>query len=197
MLEQCLAWAHSRQRPTLLLDATPVGFTLYQRYGFVEEDQTVVLQQMHLAVLLQHLPGPVAPLKMEQFSELVSFDAPAFGAERSAVLAAYCADDPQRVLVACDASGHLSGYLLAQANVLGPWVARTPQDAERLLRHALALPFTSAPGVFVSARHHQALVLLERCGFTQQRRLSHMCKGQPVQRSRQEMLYGQTSLGLG
>lgn len=177
LLEHCLAWAHGRQSPTLLLDATPAGFPLYQRYGFVEEDQTVVLQQTRPAGLSLHLPATVTPLQMEQFSELVSFDTPAFGDERSAVLAAYRADDPQRVVVARDASGHLSGYLLAQADVLGPWVARTLQDAERLLQHALALPFRSAPSVFVSAQHQQALVLLERAGFTQQRRLSHMRKG--------------------
>lgn len=197
LLEQCLAWAHIRQCPSLLLDATPAGFPLYQRYGFVEEDQTVVLQQTRPTVLPHHLPDTIAPLRMEEFSEVVSFDTPAFGAERRAVLAAYCADDPQRVLVARDVSGHMCGYLLAQAGVLGPWVARTVEDAERLLLHALALPFMNAPSVFVSAQHHHALELLERSGFTQQRRLSHMRKGQPVQRSRREMLYGQTSLGLG
>ena len=145
----------------------------------------MVLQQTRPTVLPHHLPDTVAPLRMEEFSEVVSFDTPAFGAERRAVL------------VARDVSGHMCGYLLAQAGVLGPWVARTVEDAERLLLHALALLFMSAPSVFVSAQHYHALELLERSGFTQQRRLSHMRKGQPVQRSRREMLYGQTSLGLG
>jgi GNAT superfamily N-acetyltransferase len=197
LLEQCLDWAHRRQCPTLLLDATPAGFPLYQHYGFVEEDQTVVLQQTRPAALPHPIPDTVAPLTREEFPEMVSFDTAAFGAERRAVLVAYCADDAQRVLVARDASGYLCGYLIAQADVLGPWVARTVDDAEHLLLHALALPFTGAPSVFVSAQHHQALAVLARAGFTERRRLSHMRKGQPVQRSRQGMLYGQTSLGLG
>lgn len=197
LLERCIAWAHDHQCPTILLDATPAGFPLYRRYGFVEEDYTVVMQQTHPVALPQSLPDLVAPLQMEQFSELVSFDTPAFGAERSAVLATFCAVDPQRVLVARGASGHLSGYLVARADVLGPWVARTAEDAGRLLQHALSLPFESAPSVFVSARHQQALALLERAGFIEQRRVTHMRYGLPVQRSRQEMLYGQTSLGLG
>jgi hypothetical protein len=180
-----------------LLDATPAGFPLYQSYGFVEEDQTIVFQQTRPVTLPPHLPGNVTVLRDEEFSEVVSFDTPAFGAERSALLAAYQADDPQRVLVVRDASRHISGYLVAQSRVLGPWVARTAGDAEQLLLHALMLPFESAPSVFVSAGHSEAIVLLEQYGFTTQRSLSHMRKGQPIQRSRQQMLYGQTSLGLG
>ncbi len=41
LLECCLDWAHTRHFSTLLLDATPAGFPLYQRYGFVEEEQSV------------------------------------------------------------------------------------------------------------------------------------------------------------
>jgi GNAT superfamily N-acetyltransferase len=197
LLERCLGWAENHRCSTLLLDATPAGFPLYRRYGFVEEDQTVVMKQTQPVSPPQTLPDMVTPLQMEQFSELVSIDTPAFGGDRSAVLEVYCGADPQRVLVARDASGHLSGYLVAQAEVLGPWVAHSSEYAARLLRYALELPFENAPSVFVSAQHRQALALLEEAGFTEQRRTAHMRYGQPIKRSRQEMLYGQASLGLG
>jgi GNAT superfamily N-acetyltransferase len=197
LLEHCLSWLEKRHCPTILLDATPVGFPLYRRSGFVEEDQTAVLQQTHPVSWPRQLPGNVATLETGEFSELVLFDTAAFGTQRSALLAAYVADNPQRVLIVRGTDGHISGYLIAQASTLGPWVARTVGDAERLLLYALSLPFEHAPGVFVSARHHEALGLLERYGFTRQRSLSHMRKGEPVQQSRQKMLYGRTSLGLG
>jgi hypothetical protein len=43
----------------------------------------------------------------------------------------------------------------------------------------------------------EALRLLKRYGFGEQRVLSHMRKGKHVQRSRHIMLYGQASLGFG
>lgn len=197
LLEHCLSWLEKRRCPTILLDATPVGFPLYRRFGFVEEDQTIVLQQAHPVSWPHQLPGNVTTLEAEEFSEMVLFDATAFGAQRSALLATYYADDPQRVLIVRAADGHISGYLIAQASTLGPWVARTVRDAEQLLLSALTLSFEQVPNVFVSAHHHEALGLLERYGFTRQRSLSHMRKGEPIQQSRQEMLYGQASLGLG
>lgn len=125
LLTHCLSWADKRHCPTILLDATPAGFPLYQSCGFVEEDQTMVFQQTLPVLLPPHFPGTVTVLLDEGFSEVVSFDTSAFGAERSMLLAAYRADDPQRVLVVRDASRHISGYLMAQTRVLGPWVART------------------------------------------------------------------------
>jgi hypothetical protein len=87
--------------------------------------------------------------------------------------------------------------LIAQPSVIGPWVVRTSADAGELLLHALAVPYESAPSVFVSAYNKDALDLLNRYGFTQQRILSHMHRGNPVQRARRSALYGQASLGMG
>jgi GNAT superfamily N-acetyltransferase len=68
LLEHCLSWLENRHCPTVLLDATPVGFPLYRRYGFVEEDQTVVLQQARPVALPRQLPDNAAVLRMEEFS---------------------------------------------------------------------------------------------------------------------------------
>jgi hypothetical protein len=91
----------------------------------------------------------------------------------------------------------ITGYLIAQSNILGPWVADTKKDAERLLIYALSLPFKSGPSVFVSAHNENALSLFERYGFSQRRTLKHMYRGKEVKRSRSTTLYGQASLGLG
>jgi len=197
LLEQLLAWLDARGCPTALLDATPIGRPLYERYGFVEDDTTVVLRQTRAERLPRHLPAGVSILSEEEVPALVAFDAPYFGAERGAMLASYRADDPQRVLVVHNANEQISGYLIAQPGTLGPWVASTTEDAERLLMHALTLAFESEPGVFVSAHNDDALQLLKRYGFNEQRTPSHMRKGKPVRRSRHTALYGQASLGFG
>ena len=186
----------------MLLDATPVGATLYKQYAFVEDDTTVVLQQdrdVLSDVIVHNSSDSYASvvLKREELPALFLFDALFFGGERPTVLASYWADDSQRVLVTHNEQGQITGYLIAQSSVLGPWVAATREDAERLLAHALTLPFKNKPGIFVSAHNENALGLFERYGFSQQRTLSHMRRGEKVRRARHTTLYGQTSLGLG
>lgn len=197
ILEHLLAWLDAHECPTVLLDATPVGAPLYKSYGFMEDDRTAVLRQTQRVLLPQDLHEGVSILSEEDLPALVAFDAPCLGADRGAILASYWADDPQRTLVVRNANGQITGYLIAQARTLGPWVASTVEDAERLLLYALTFPFEGEPAVFVSANNSDALKLLTRYGFSQQREPSHMWKGKHVQRSRHTMLYGQASLGFG
>jgi hypothetical protein len=136
-------------------------------------------------------------LREEELLALIAFDAPYFGTTRSGVLTSYRADDPERVLVAHDATGQLIAYLIAQPRVLGPWVAHNFKAAEQLLQCALRLPLEREISAFVSAHNYDALHLLERYGFKIQRTLSHMRRGKAVLRARHAMLYGQASLGLG
>jgi predicted N-acetyltransferase YhbS len=199
MLERLLACLDERGCATVLLDASSAGRSLYERYGFVEDDTTVVLKQTEQTVSPHHIPkdGSISPLASKDIASVIAFDAPCFGTERGNVLAAYWADDPQRALVTHDATGQIAGYVIAQPTVIGPWVARTAEDAEKVLLRVLAFSYESAPNVFVSAQNADAIELLNRYGFTQQRTLSHMRRGKPVQRNRHSALYGQASLGMG
>ncbi len=116
---------------------------------------------------------------------LDAFDAPIFGASRAAVLAAYLAEHPGRAFVARDAGGQISGYLFAQADTIGPWVARDPDSAEALLAAALPLDFEASPRVLTPAANSQGSALLMRYGFSPQRMLRHMRLGgdaSPTQR---------------
>lgn len=197
LMEGLLAWLEARNCPTALLDATPVGEPVYRRDGFLEDDRTVVWQQNEHILLPRHLPLGVSRLTETEIPALIQFDAPQFGADRGEVLNAYCVRYPNRVLVIHAADGRISGYVVAQSHVIGPLVAQTKEDAERLLVHALALPFESKPRVFVSAYHNDASYLLTRYGFVQQRALSHMWVGKHIARNRHTTLYGQASLGFG
>lgn len=200
LMEHILAWLDERGCPTVLLDASAAGEPLYPRFGFVEIDGTAHLQQVEHVLLPRHLPSGVSVLQDDEFEALCAFDAAHFGGNRAELLANYRADMPQRVLVAHDVNSEkreIVGYLIAQAHALGPWVACSRDDAERLLVHALALSFSTSPAVFVSASNADACSLLERYGFKQQRVLKHMRKGHPIERERGTTLYGQASLGLG
>lgn len=211
LLERILRWLDGSGCPTILLDAAPPGVPLYNHYGFVEDDVTVVLQQerepvQNVNVVLgvpdvvrgkYGMSGANSGSFARELPALFAYDAPLFGSDRASLLASYWADDPQRVLMVQNGSRQITGYLIAQSSVLGPWVADTVDDAERLLVNALTLSFKNRPGMFVSARHENALHLFTRYGFSQQRTLSHMRRGQKVQRGRATTLYGQASLGLG
>jgi GNAT superfamily N-acetyltransferase len=197
VLEEILNWLDARGCATVLLDASPAGAPLYDQCGFIGDDRTLVLQQKQHVELPRHLSGDVTLLHEEDLEELLAFDAPCFGAERQALLAMYRANNPGRTLLVRDSRGQITGYLTAQSRALGPWVARTPEAAERLLIHALTLPFDSEPNVFVSAQHSEALRLLSDYDFSYQRDLLHMRKGTLVQRGRLSTLYGQASLGFG
>ena len=197
ILERLLAWLDERRCPTALLDASPVGAPLYTRYGFTAEDTTVVLRLTQRVCLPHQLSESVSHLSEADIPAVVAFDAPYFGADRQAILTSYWIDDPQRAFIVRDSNRRIAGYLFAQPTTLGPWLANTVEDAERLLVQALALPFAGEPNVFVSAHNTDALELLNRYGFNQQRTLSHMRRGNQIQRSRHTLLYGQASLGFG
>jgi ribosomal protein S18 acetylase RimI-like enzyme len=222
LLGHILDWLDTCGCPTVLLDATPSGIALYKRHAFVEDDTTVVLRQDGVQVTRvdehdevsgnwdeeagernEEVGGDVAPvrdqsnLNGDELSALVAFDALSFGSERAAVLASYLADAPERVLITYNTDGQIAGYLIVQSGVFGPWVAETVDVAEKLLVQALTLPFKSSPSIFVSAQNEHALLLFERYGFKPQRTLSHMRRGEQVQRGRHTTVYGQASLGLG
>src|SRR5207248_4825105 len=110
---------------------------------------------------------------------------------REAVLASYLADAAESAFVTRDAAGRISGYLIAQARALGPWVARESADAAVLLAGALALPFAGGPAVVVPVSNAPALSLLSRHGFRVTRSLRHMRRGGRGVPSRRTLIYGQ------
>src|SRR5581483_3498432 len=226
LMTHLIAWLDGRACPSALLDATPVGAPLYELFAFIEDDKTAQWHNISLHsherealaaraafvnaygsynidasfMLPEPLYSPVArQLSLQQSAEipdLAAFDKQYFGASRANVFASLLSDYPQAAFVVRDENGHISGYLFKQARTIGPWVASTPEDAETLLRHVLALPFFGAYSVNVSVANQHASRLLSHYGFRQQRVLSHMRRGHAPLRDRTK-LYAQTSFALG
>jgi hypothetical protein len=139
----------------------------------------------------------VSLLQAADIPRLVACDAPYFGAERAAVFASLLADLPQRVFVTRNDTGQITGYLFAKKQSIGPWVADTIAEAEQLLAHALSLPFEeNILTVNTPVSNNDANKLLTHYGFTVQRTLRHMRRGQPVPRNL-TAIYGLASFALG
>jgi GNAT superfamily N-acetyltransferase len=148
-----------------ILEASRSGARLYPKMGFVDEGET------HQFRLADHVPsgGPppsrVYALQSQDLPALEDFDAPVFGARRGRVLAAYLAAFPDRAFFTRDQEGEIAGYMIAQPQRLGPWVARAPQALDDLLQAALRLTYTGSPRVLVPDCSHGGIVRLQHCGF--------------------------------
>ena len=196
LMERLLAWLEACGCPVALLDASDAGAPLYLQLGFVDEGKTLVLRRDDCALHPQP-SGRVSLLRPEDIPALVAFDTPIFGADRAAVFASHLAGEPERAFVARDATGQIAGYLFAQTQTLGPWVARTLADAEALLAAALPLQYDGAPGAIVPAANGDASKLLLRYGFSPLRSLRHMRRGGNAAPGQRVLLYGQASLAIG
>jgi GNAT superfamily N-acetyltransferase len=199
LMEHLLAWSDARGCPTVLLDATNAGAQLYKQYGFSEIGKTVSWLGTFKKVpvpFYQSEPLTLFPISRVDLSAVAHFDARYFGADRTRVLTAMLEDYPQRAFLARSTTGEIFGYIYAQANTIGPWVARSPAVAEQLLARILELPFTDGFGVNVALANSEELPLLEHYGFRFSRVLSHMQRGVVAQRDLTKV-YGQASFALG
>lgn len=197
IMKTLLTWLADRGCPTVLLDASEDGAPLYARLGFVEDDKTLLFQPGDATPVLSDRPTTlISSAAPDNLAEMIAFDTPIFGAVRGSVLASFQTSLPERVFVARDDDGTLSGYLYAQHEAVGPWVCRDDRAAEDLLSMALRLPFNAGPTVIVGAANERASGLLVSHGFRLQRTLSHMRLGPPVARHR-DVIFGQASFAIG
>jgi GNAT superfamily N-acetyltransferase len=195
LMQRLLSWLDARGCPLALLDASKAGAPLYVKLGFVDEDLTLRYQapsplpqgSVHRQVRL---------LTSADIGLLAAFDTPIFGADRSALLGSMLSEYPDRCLALFD-DHILAGYVIAQPILLGPWLARTPEEAEVLLRAALTLPFGSPPAVIVSGSNLPAGIILDRSGFTPQPTHRHMYRGNATRMGCKNALFGLSSYTFG
>ena len=196
LMEQLLSWFAQHSCPLIQLDASDAGAPLYRKLGFVEDEKTLGFTQDDCA-LRPAQSERVSHLLADDLPALVAFDTPIFGGARAAVFAAALVEAPERAFVVRDPAGQISGYLFAQPQLLGPWAAHTPADAEALLAAALTLPFEGAIRTLTPGSNADAAKLLMRYGFSPQRLLRRMRRGGAAAASQRSLLYGQASLAIG
>jgi ribosomal protein S18 acetylase RimI-like enzyme len=196
IMEELLRRIEARGCPTTLLDASKEGARLYPRLGFVEDDRVTLLRRDDILEIMPSQNDAISLLQASDLPELVAFDAAYFGAARGHVLASYLADDPQRAFIARDPHGSITGFLIAQEDMLGPWTATNVEVAEQLLSRALTLPFASAPRAIIPVSNEAGMRLLHRYGFREQRTLAHMRLGPSVPGRDRRHIYGQASFAI-
>ncbi|WP_052121739.1 GNAT family N-acetyltransferase [Inquilinus limosus] len=113
----------------ILLDASPSGAPLYEKLGFVDVDQSVVLEA-RAPVEARPVPGLTAMTEAD-LPAVIVYDAAVFGADRTAGLAALFGEHPDGVV--CRRSGRVVGYGLRQPDRIGPVLAETPETAAAIV----------------------------------------------------------------
>jgi predicted N-acetyltransferase YhbS len=191
---QCLA---QQGISFLRLDASPAGFPLYSRFGFKELDQVLLFELDADSPQSPGFSGRTRPLHPADIQALAEFDRPIFGADRTALFQAMLTDFPNRAFATIDRSGNITGYLFAQSRRIGPWAARSPQEAEALLQAALKLPYQGPPITIAPKMNAAAADLLERYGFRHKLTNRHMQRGQSALPGQRSDVYGQTSFAVG
>jgi GNAT superfamily N-acetyltransferase len=196
LLQHMLNWTESQGISFLRLDASEAGFALYGRFDFEVLDQALMFQHPDFSPLPDY-PKQVQPLSFQDIQVLADFDSPIFGADRTALFQALLADFPNRGFAVCDESRSMTGYLFSQTRRIGPWAARSPQDAEALLQAALTLTYQGAPLAIAPETNTVASDLLERYGFHHVLTNRHMQRGSSTIPGRRTAIYGQTSFAVG
>ena len=196
LLQHMLDWAAGQGISYLRLDASEAGFPLYLRFGFEVLDQALMFRHPEFSPLSNY-PQKVRLLKSKNIQALADFDTPIFGANRSGLFQALLTDFPERGFAVYDASGDMAGYLFAQSQRLGPWTARSPQDAEALLQAALTLTFRGAPVAIAPEANTAGSDLLERYGFRHEFSNRHMQRGWSDIPGQRTAIYGETSFAIG
>jgi GNAT superfamily N-acetyltransferase len=179
LLNQCIADIRAAGLVPVL-DATPAGREVYKPLGFEEAwGFTRLVSQRRATMLPQSDRVAVQPIDDALWPALCAYDAAAFGADRSAILARLRGRLAPANLVAMH-EGRLAGFLLGRdgrtAAHLGPLIADDNETALSLLGHALGQIDGT---VYIDLADAKANVRrsLESAGFAPQRPFTRMLLG--------------------
>ena len=166
--------------PSIRLDATPAGFPLYLKRGFVEEYRVHRMQRVG-GVLPAVGDLRIRPLLAADIPVVAAFDEPAFGAIRAGMLQWMLDGAPELAWYAGPQNG-VDGFVLGRRghvfDHIGPVVARDVAVAQALVLAALSA--TSRAAVVDATLHVPAWrEWLDSIGFSNQRELIRMSRGTP------------------
>lgn len=196
LMQHLLAWLDQQGVHQVVLDASPFGQPLYAKLDFVALDEVYVLQRRAGLPSLSH-PNEVKALTLQNLDLITATDKQAFGADRGRLLQALVQINSDRAFLLPNAHNGIAGYLISQEKRIGPWVMQNQENAEPLLRAALAKPFHHPVSVVVPSENMDAVKLLQVYGFEIVRVNRHMVRGSfAVVRDRLK-IFAQTSLSFG
>lgn len=184
----------------VLLDATEQGRPLYASYGF----EPVYNVEIWTGRASSYLGSRARPLRQEDLGAVVDLDASVFGVARGRVIRRLVADFPHLAWVD-EEQGEIAGFLLAQndrnnggVTHLGPWMARSPWSAEKLLRTGLSVLIGQEVRVDIPDRNSRATVFAHNHDLHYSRHCvrMHLGRGEPPQ-EQVHLHYGVAALATG
>jgi predicted N-acetyltransferase YhbS len=162
--------------PTVKLDATPLGSSLYRKLGF--KDESLIERWVGFAGSRE---VTCSSLDTAARREASVFDRHAFGAERSKLLEMLIDDCCVTPLVTTTADGHLTGYGLARpgsaAVYFGPLLATSTDAATTLLDGLLSQMPGQRIYIDLNRNFRGGRKILTERGFIKQRDLIRMFYG--------------------
>lgn len=185
LFEHVLATADSRGVKTLKLDATDQGQHLYESYGFKSEQ----------AVERWFRPGSIAREISEpgvEFTKLHRLDREGFGADRWRLLEKLV----QRGKC-CSASGAYALHRPGRSfSYVGPCVSENAEAASQVV--GMAIGESDGPGWFwdLLPSNRNAVMLASELGFSPQRRLTRMYRGEALS-GNDQLVYAIAGFELG
>lgn len=170
------------------LDATPAGKKLYAAMGFREEYRLARWQRMAAPLMQEpaiqcHIVNPKKfPDNVRHIArDIVRFDSPIFGAERSMVLNTLLHNVPQYAHVVKQGK-QVVGYCLGRSGSnfeqIGPIVAKESEVARALMLSALKSCADMDVIVDVLVKQKSWLTFLSSLGFAEQRPFIRMVRGE-------------------
>lgn len=196
LLARLLSMLDSRGCPMVLLDATEAGAPLYRSAGFQVDGHSLTFQ-LEQDPLQLNSQITVSRLQPEHIPLIAALDTPFYGADRSRLFKILLHELPERAYIAWDSKAQPSGFLFAQQQKIGPWVAGNQGAAEALLATALELSFEKAPRVILPDANASGQELLMKAGFRNIDSHKHMRRAGPNHPGQRSQIYGQTSFALG
>jgi GNAT superfamily N-acetyltransferase len=148
VMSATLAWLREHGARSVLLDATSVGQSLYQKLGFVAQERSWIAHaspaSLDLARLRERTAASHVRLRsLDDLPVIAALDQAAFGGDRLELLH-LVASASDCWLYTAGGAGEPDGYLLVRALEpprmgvrLGPWVAKTAEVGAALLAAAL------------------------------------------------------------
>lgn len=179
MVNHAVTYLESISCPCQKLDATEAGARVYEKMGFTVEYEVERWLGSRRGGS-ETCSRALIPLAVADLNGLTRLDTTAFGASRLKLLQWYCTNDCPRFLAGDRQTpiGYVVGRAGRKAWQVGPLVAANSDTAEQLMAAFLGSLPEEPVIADVAAVNKESVRLLRHFGFTRQRVLQRMYRGE-------------------
>jgi GNAT superfamily N-acetyltransferase len=179
------------------LDGSTGGAPLYEKMGFVDHGLTTQFEFTGSHAGPVSFSAGCSPAEATDLDDIIDFDTPRFGADRSLLLQCLWSEHPHRFVLFREPDGELCGYGVATESTLGPIVSDSEVATEAILRTLGTYEFAHAPRLNVPPESSFYDLIATMDDFTPGRALRHQRLGIQALPGRRDCLVAQCSFGEG